>query len=44
MSKLARQGNGVVVSKHGIAPCIAGGGHGHDTDVPKILIEYDNET
>lgn len=32
-----------VVSKHGIAPCIAGGGHGHDTDVPKILVEYDGE-
>lgn len=35
--------NGVVVSKHGIAPCIAGGGHGHDTDVPKILIQYGNK-
>jgi hypothetical protein len=35
--------NGLVVSKHGISPCIAGGGHGHDTDVPKILIEYGKE-
>lgn len=33
--------NGVIVSAKGIAPCICGGGHGHDTDVPKILIEYE---
>jgi hypothetical protein len=32
--------NGVIVSRHGIAPCVCGGGKGHDTDVPKILIEY----
>ena len=32
--------NGWVVSRHGIAPCICGGGNGHDTDVPKILITY----
>lgn len=31
--------NGVVVSPLGIAPCIAGGGRGHDVDKPKILIE-----
>ena len=31
--------NGVIVSPKGIAPCIAGGGKGHDTDKPKILIE-----
>ena len=38
--------NGVIVSRHGIAPCVCGGGKGHDTDVPKILIEYEqqNET
>jgi len=33
--------NGVVVSPYGIALCLAGGGKGHDTDKPKILIEYD---
>jgi hypothetical protein len=33
--------NGVIVSRHGIAPCVCGGGKGHDTDVPKILIEYE---
>ena len=32
--------NGLVVSPFGIAPCLAGGGKGHDTDKPKILIEY----
>ncbi len=33
--------NGVVVSPRGIAPCISGGGKGHDTDKPKILLEYE---
>ena len=33
--------NGIIVSAKGIAPCIAGGGKGHDVDKPKILIEYD---
>ena len=33
--------NGIIVSPHGIAPCIAVGGKGHDVDKPKILIEYD---
>lgn len=33
--------NGVIVHPRGIAPCIAGGGQGHDTDKPKILIEYE---
>ena len=33
--------NGIIVSPHGIALCIAGGGKGHDVDKPKILIEYD---
>lgn len=33
--------NGIVVSPLGIAQCIAGGGNGHDTTKPKILIEYD---
>ena len=32
--------NGVIVSKHGCSPCLCGGGKGHDTDVPKILINY----
>lgn len=36
--------NGVIVSRHGIAPCVCGGGKGHDTDVPKILIEYEPES
>ena len=33
--------NGVVVSPFGLAPCVVGGGAGHDTDVPEILLEYD---
>ena len=33
--------NGIIVSPHGIALCITGGGKGHDVDKPKILIEYD---
>ena len=33
--------NGIVVSPHGIAHCLSGGGKGHDVDKPKILIEYD---
>ena len=33
--------NGIIVSPHGIALCIAGGGKGHDVDKPKILITYD---
>lgn len=33
--------NGMVVSPKGIAPCVVGGGQGHDTDKPKILIEYE---
>jgi hypothetical protein len=33
--------NGIVVSPDGIALCLAGGGKGHDTDKPKILIEYE---
>lgn len=33
--------NGIIVSPHGIALCIAGGGKGYDVDKPKILIEYD---
>ena len=34
--------NGIIVSQHGIAMCIAGGGgKGHDVDKLKILIEYD---
>jgi hypothetical protein len=35
--------NGVIVSANGCSPCVCGGGHGHDTDVPKILIQYDNK-
>ena len=30
---------GLVILSQGIAPCIAGGGKGHDVDKPKILIE-----
>lgn len=33
--------NGLVVSPHGLSPCIVGGGKGHDIDKPKILIEYE---
>lgn len=33
--------NGIVVSLDGIALCLAGGGNGHDTDKPKVLIEYE---
>ena len=33
--------NGIVVSPSGPALCLTGGGNGHDTDKPKILIEYD---
>lgn len=33
--------NGIIVSPHGKAPCIAVWGKGHDVDKPKILIEYD---
>lgn len=35
--------NGLIVSKSGIAPCVCGGGKGHDIDVPKILIRYEKE-
>ena len=31
--------NGLVILPQGIAPCIAGGGKGHDVDKPKILLE-----
>ena len=32
--------NGLVILPQGIAPCIAGGGKGHDVDKPKVLIEF----
>lgn len=35
--------NGVIVSKDGCAPCLCGGGRGHDVDVPKILIDWNGE-
>lgn len=35
--------NGLVVSKEGVAPCICGGGRGHDVDKPKILETYEYE-
>lgn len=41
LGKYSNSQNGVVVHPHGIALCIAGGGKGHDTDKPKILIEYE---
>lgn len=34
--------NGLIVSVKGVAPCMAGGGRGHDSDVPKILIKQQN--
>lgn len=40
LCKYSPSQNGTVVSPRGIAPCIAGGGKDHDTDKPKILIEY----
>lgn len=40
LGKYSPSQNGVVVVDiRGIAPCVAGGGKGHDTDKPKILIE-----
>lgn len=41
LGKYSPSQNGVIVSPLGIAPCIAGGGKGHDTDKPKILITYE---
>jgi len=41
LGKYSPSQNGIIVSAKGIALCIAGGGKGHDTDKPKILIEYD---
>lgn len=35
--------NGLIVSVKGIAPCVAGGGRGHDSDIPKILISYEGK-
>ena len=35
--------NGVIVSKNGCAPCVCGGGKGHDVDVPKILIDWNDD-
>ena len=39
LGKYSPSQNGIVVDIRGIAPCVAGGGKGHDTDKPKILIE-----
>ncbi len=33
--------NGIIVSPYGCSLCLAGGGNGHDTDKPKIFIEYE---
>ena len=33
--------NGIVISADGVALCLAGGGKGHDTDKPKVLVEYE---
>ena len=33
--------NGLIISEMAIAPCMAGGGRGHDSDVPKILKCYE---
>ena len=35
--------NGLIVSVMGVAPCMTGGGRGHDSDVPKILISYESK-
>ena len=35
--------NGLIVSVKGVAPCMTGGGRGHDSDVPKILISYEGK-
>ena len=43
LGKYSPSQNGIVVSPRGIALCLAGGGNGHDTDKPKILIEYDDQ-
>lgn len=43
LGRYSNSQNGVIISPLGIAPCFAGGGKGHDTDKPKILIEYDAE-
>lgn len=40
LGRYSNSQNGVIISPLGIAPCFAGGGKGHDTDKPKILIEY----
>lgn len=40
IGRLSASQNALVVSPAGVAPCIVGGGKGHDTDVPKILIEH----
>lgn len=44
LGKYSNSQNGVVVSKFGIAPCLAGGGKGHDTDVPKFVIVNEDST
>lgn len=41
LGKYSNSQNGIIVSSKGIALCISGGGKGHDTDKPKILIEYE---
>ena len=43
LGKYSPSQNGIVVNPKGIALCLAGGGNGHDTDKPKILIEYDDQ-
>ena len=40
LGKYSNSQNGIVVSPKGIAHCMAGGGKGHDTDKPKILLEW----
>lgn len=41
LGRYSNSQNGIIVSRLGIALCIAGGGKGHDTDVPKILVKHD---
>lgn len=40
LGRYSNSQNGTIISPLGIAPCFAGGGKGHDTDKPKILLEY----
>ena len=34
--------NGLVIGTEGVANCICSGGNGHDSQMPKILIRYED--